>query len=101
MESPFPAIPSSFQPAPQLNPLVQEINVVGERAEEACDHVEKFLDNAVMATAADYVIAEVEQIVDLGALDPNYIHTPGIFVHRLVHIPHPVKRIEKKTTREG
>jgi DNA mismatch repair protein MutS2 len=42
----------SFQPAPQLNPLVQEINVVGERAEEACDHVEKFLDNAVMATAS-------------------------------------------------
>jgi len=42
----------SFQPAPQLNPLFQEINVIGERAEEARDRVEKFLDSAVMATAS-------------------------------------------------
>jgi DNA mismatch repair protein MutS2 len=42
----------TFQPAPQLNPVVQEINVIGERAEEACDRVEKFLDSAVMATAS-------------------------------------------------
>jgi DNA mismatch repair protein MutS2 len=41
----------SFRPAPQLNPLVQEINVIGEHAEEACERVEKFLDSAVMATA--------------------------------------------------
>jgi len=42
----------TFQPAPQLNPVVQEINVIGEHAEEACDRVEKFLDSAVMATAS-------------------------------------------------
>ena len=42
----------SFRPAPQLNPMVQEINVIGEHAEEACEHVEKFLDSAVMATAS-------------------------------------------------
>ncbi|HKW96658.1 MAG TPA: endonuclease MutS2 [Bryobacteraceae bacterium] len=42
----------SFQPAPQLNPMFHEINVIGERAEEACDRVEKFLDSAVMATAS-------------------------------------------------
>jgi DNA mismatch repair protein MutS2 len=42
----------TFQPAPQLNPVVQEINVIGEHAEEACDRVEKFLDHAVMATAS-------------------------------------------------
>ncbi len=42
----------SFKPAPQLHPLFQEINVIGERAEEARDRVEKFLDSAVMATAA-------------------------------------------------
>jgi DNA mismatch repair protein MutS2 len=42
----------SFRPAPQLNPLVQEINVIGEHAEEASERVEKFLDNAVMATAS-------------------------------------------------
>jgi DNA mismatch repair protein MutS2 len=42
----------SFKPAPRLNPLEQEIKVIGERAEEACAHVEKFLDSAVMATAS-------------------------------------------------
>jgi DNA mismatch repair protein MutS2 len=42
----------TFRPAPQLNPMVQEVNVIGEHAEEACDRVEKFLDSAVMATAS-------------------------------------------------
>ncbi len=42
----------SFHPAPQLNPAAQEINVIGEHAEEACARVEKFLDSAVMATAS-------------------------------------------------
>ena len=42
----------SYRPAPELNPMVQEINVIGERAEEACEHVEKFLDSAVMSTAS-------------------------------------------------
>jgi DNA mismatch repair protein MutS2 len=42
----------SFRPAPQLNPMAQEVNVIGEHAEEACDRVEKFLDSAVMATAS-------------------------------------------------
>jgi DNA mismatch repair protein MutS2 len=41
-----------FQPGPELNPSVREINVIGEHAEEAVDRVEKFLDAAVMATAA-------------------------------------------------
>jgi DNA mismatch repair protein MutS2 len=42
----------SFKPAPQLNPLVTEINVIGQRAEEAVDNVDRFLDQAFMATAA-------------------------------------------------
>jgi DNA mismatch repair protein MutS2 len=42
----------TFHPAPQLNPLVQEVKVIGERADDACDRVEKFLDSAVMATAS-------------------------------------------------
>ncbi|MFN0169573.1 MAG: endonuclease MutS2, partial [Bryobacteraceae bacterium] len=42
----------SFRPAPQFAPLVQELNVIGKRAEEACDEVDRFLDNAVMATAS-------------------------------------------------
>ena len=36
--------------------------------------------NAVMATAADHTIAEAEEIVDLGQIDPNFVHTPGIFI---------------------
>jgi len=42
----------TFHAAPQLNPLVQEVNVIGEHAEEASERVEKFLDSAVMATAS-------------------------------------------------
>jgi 3-oxoacid CoA-transferase subunit A len=57
--------------------------------------------NPNAATCGKITVAEVEEIVQPGELDPDSIHTPGIFVHRLVHIPHSVKRIEKKTTREG
>jgi 3-oxoacid CoA-transferase subunit A len=46
-------------------------------------------------------VAEAEIIVEPGELDPDEIHTPGIYVHRLVHNPNPEKRIEKMTTREG
>jgi len=42
----------TYQPGPQLSPVFQELNVIGERAEEARDRVEKFLDDAVLATAA-------------------------------------------------
>jgi 3-oxoacid CoA-transferase subunit A len=44
-------------------------------------------------------VAEAEIIVAPGELDPDEIHTPGIFVHRLVHNPFPEKRIEKRTIR--
>jgi 3-oxoacid CoA-transferase subunit A len=57
--------------------------------------------NPNAATCGKITVAEVEQIVQPGELDPDEIHTPGIFVHRLVHVPDPIKRIEKKTTREG
>jgi len=57
--------------------------------------------NPNTATCGKITVAEVEQLVQPGELDPDEIHTPGIFVHRLVHVPNPVKRIEKKTTREG
>ncbi len=42
----------SYRPAPELAPLHQEINVIGQRAEEACEAVDQFLDRAVMATAS-------------------------------------------------
>ena len=57
--------------------------------------------NPNAASCGKVTVAEVEQLVEPGELDPDAIHTPGIFVHRLVHIQNPVKRIEKRTTREG
>jgi 3-oxoacid CoA-transferase subunit A len=56
--------------------------------------------NEMMATAADYVIAEVEEIVDLGKLEPNGIQTPGVFVDAIFQGPKYVKRIERRTVRK-
>jgi 3-oxoacid CoA-transferase A subunit len=56
--------------------------------------------NPIMATAADNVIAEVEEIVDLGALEPDHIHTPGIFVDAIFQGTNYKKRIEKRTVRK-
>ena len=56
--------------------------------------------NAVMATAADHVIAEVEEIVELGALDPDCVHTPGIFVDAIFQGANYEKRIERRTVRK-
>jgi 3-oxoacid CoA-transferase subunit A len=56
--------------------------------------------NAVMATAATHVIAEVEEIVELGQLDPNFIHTPGIFIDAIFQGQNYAKRIERRTTRK-
>ena len=55
--------------------------------------------NPVMATAATVTIAEVEQLVDPGTLDPDCIHTPGIYVHRIIQGTHYEKRIERRTVR--
>jgi 3-oxoacid CoA-transferase subunit A len=57
--------------------------------------------NPMVATAGTVCIAEAEEIVPLGTLDPDHIHTPGIFVKRLVHNPHPEKRIEQRTVRKS
>jgi 3-oxoacid CoA-transferase subunit A len=56
--------------------------------------------NPLMATAADYVIAEVEELVDLGQLDPDSIHTPGIFVNAIFQGTSYEKRIEKRCIRK-
>jgi 3-oxoacid CoA-transferase subunit A len=56
--------------------------------------------NPVMATAADYVIAEVEEIVELGALPPENVHTPGIFVNAIFQGTNYEKQIEKRTVRK-
>jgi 3-oxoacid CoA-transferase A subunit len=57
--------------------------------------------NPMMATAARVTIAEVEELVEVGHLDPNEIHTPGIFVQRVVRGPSFEKRIERRTVREA
>ncbi len=54
--------------------------------------------NTVMAMAGKITIAEVEELVEPGVLDPNQIHTPGIYVHRIFQGNQYEKRIEKKTT---
>ena len=56
--------------------------------------------NPVMATAGRVTVAEVEHLVEPGEIDPDHIHTPGIFVQRLVHHPHYEKRIEQRTVRK-
>ena len=56
--------------------------------------------NAVMATAADYTIAEVEELVELGELNPDCIHTPGIFVDAIFQGTEYEKRIERRTVRK-
>jgi len=55
--------------------------------------------NPVMAMAGKITIAEVEELVQPGELDPNYIHTPGIFVQRIFQGVNYEKRIEQRTVR--
>ena len=55
--------------------------------------------NPMMATAGRVTVAEVEELVPAGSLDPDQIHTPGIYVQRLVVGKHYVKHIERRTTR--
>ena len=56
--------------------------------------------NPVMATAGRVTVAEIEHLVEPGEIDPDHIHTPGIFVQRLVHQPPYEKRIEQRTVRK-
>ena len=56
--------------------------------------------NPIMATAARVTIAEVEQLVGLGELDPDSVHTPALYVRRIFQGPKYEKRIEKLTVRK-
>ncbi len=56
--------------------------------------------NSVMVTAADHVIAEVEELVEVGELKPDEIHTPGVYVNAIFQGTGYEKRIEKRTTRK-
>lgn len=57
--------------------------------------------NPLMAMAGKTTIAEVEELVPAGSLDPNEIHTPGIYVHRIFEGKNHEKRIEQRTTRKA
>jgi 3-oxoacid CoA-transferase subunit A len=57
--------------------------------------------NPMMATAADYVVAEVEELVGTGQLPPDQVHTPGIYVDAIFQGDHFEKRIEQRTVRKA
>jgi 3-oxoacid CoA-transferase subunit A len=56
--------------------------------------------NPVMATAGKVTVAEVENLVEPGKINPDHIITPGIFVQRLIHVPNAMKYIEQRTVRK-
>ena len=55
--------------------------------------------NPACAMAGNVCIVEVEEVVEIGAIDPDHVHLPGIYVDRIVHNPTPEKRIEQRTVR--
>lgn len=57
--------------------------------------------NPMAATCGRVTVAEVEELLPTGALDPDHVHTPGIFVQRIVHNATPEKRIEQRTIRKS
>jgi 3-oxoacid CoA-transferase subunit A len=56
--------------------------------------------NPMMATAGKVTVAEVENLVEPGQIDPDHITTPGVYVKRIVHVPDAVKHIEQRTVRK-
>lgn len=57
--------------------------------------------NPAAATAGKICIAEVEEVVPVGQIDPDHVHTPGVYVDAIVHNPTPEKRIEQRVTNNG
>ena len=55
--------------------------------------------NPAADMAGKICVADVEEVVEVGDMVPDQVHLPGIYVHRIVHNPHPEKRIEKRTVR--
>ncbi len=72
----------------------------GDRMGNLVYHLTAQNFNPLMAMAAKITIAEVEEIVEVGQLDPNSIHTPSIFVKRILQGEKYEKRIEQRTTRK-
>ena len=85
--------------------LVPELSLVkAQRADKSGNlqfHLTARNFNPAVATAGKVCIVEVEEIVETGAIPPDEIHLPGIYVHRIVLNANPEKRIEKRTVREA
>jgi 3-oxoacid CoA-transferase subunit A len=71
----------------------------GDRYGNLVFHAAAMNFNPLAAMAGRITIAEVEELVEPGDLDPEQVHTPGIFVQRVVHTPGVEKRIERRTVR--
>ena len=56
--------------------------------------------NPMMATAGKVTVAEVENLLEPGSIDPDHIITPGVFVQRMIHVPNAKKHIEQRTVRK-
>ena len=56
--------------------------------------------NPVMATAAKTTVAQVEHLVETGTIDPDHVHTPGVFVQRMIRLDKVAKHIEQRTVRK-
>ena len=56
--------------------------------------------NPMMATAGKVTVAEVENLVEPGQINPDHIITPGVFVKRMIHVPNAEKQIEQRTVRK-
>jgi 3-oxoacid CoA-transferase subunit A len=84
--------------------LVPEVSLVNAfRADKSGNLQFRFTArnfNPAVAMAGKICVVEVEEIVETGAMHPDEIHLPGIYVHRIVHNPSPQKRIEKRTITE-
>jgi 3-oxoacid CoA-transferase subunit A len=72
---------------------------VGDRHGNLVFHESARNFNPLCAMAGRVTIAEVEEVVDAGAIDPDDVHLPGVFVQRVLHVPDEEKRIEKRTVR--
>lgn len=85
--------------------LVPEVALVkAQRADKSGNlqfHLTARNFNPAAAMAGKICIVEVEEVVETGAMEPDSIHLPGIYVHRIVLNAHPEKRIEKKTLTES
>jgi 3-oxoacid CoA-transferase subunit A len=57
--------------------------------------------NPMMAAAGRVTVAEVEEVVAIGGMDPHQVHTPSIYVQRFIGCPHQEKRVERRTVRKG